>query len=170
MWGSIINILHTSWLKRITLSLVALLLAFNAGHVFSARIIIEQELSFGSLSIYENTAVRTLDLQPNGTIIADPAYIILTPGLPGRMLFTSSKASRNLMVNISITGSGLTSFSGKTADALFTIEPYITEGIYVTDQNGDLLLNLGGLLRSSGDGKTYLVGSYSLKYQVIINF
>lgn len=135
----------------------------------NSDITVEQHLNFGRIAILDNSVVSTLSILSNGTIVADPNFIILEPGQNGRYLLHNFTPSTQLSISLS-GGSTASDFAGSPPPTDFSIEPYLDFATYNTDALGELTLNLPGVLRTSGDSNTYIDGTYYRYFQIYVNY
>ncbi len=131
---------------------------------------VDQQLTFGSIAIKDNSQVWVLKQLSNGQVLVDTnGIVILEPGKVGQYFFYNMPKST--LINISIiNGAGNTQFSGPSTQTQFTIEPYLDFNTYTTNIYGEFTLTLPGSLKTSGNGLSYSDGAYYRFFQLNINY
>lgn len=129
----------------------------------------EQEVKFGKIVVLDNLHVYTLTIQPDGRINSSPQIAVIDNGLPGRYLLYDFPENTQLNLSISAlpTGSG---FSVGTPEGIFTMALFLTQYTWTTNALGEVLVEVGGSLSTSGDGKRYLNGEYFQNFQMNIDY
>lgn len=129
----------------------------------------EQKLTFGKVVIIDNDSVYQMIIQPDGQISSDSQIAIITPGKAGRYLLYDLPANTPLNLEISSTpvASG---FNNGVYDALFSFVLFLKQSNISTNSLGEANVEVGGVLKTSGDGKTYFDGEYYQVNQLIINY
>lgn len=129
----------------------------------------EQEVKFGKLVVLDNSDVYTLSIQPDGRINAPPQIALINPGQPGRYLLYDFPANTQLNLSIANLPSG-SGFSAGTTEAEFSMALFLTQSAWTTNALGEVLVEVGGSLSTSGDGKRYLNGEYFKNFQMKIDY
>ena len=134
-----------------------------------AGVSFEQEVTFGKIVVLDNSATHTMTIQPNGSINASPQIAVIENGQPGRYLLYDFPINTQLTLSISElpTGSG---FSAGTPDGAFSMSLFLTQYTWTTNALGEVLIEIGGSLSTSGDGKRYLNGEYFQNFQMNIDY
>jgi hypothetical protein len=127
-----------------------------------------QPLSFGTFAMRDNSAAYSMTVSPTGMVSYSHANKILPFGIsnpqPGIFQFTDFAPSTLLVINIAdtvITGGGP---DFDLVNFVFAPDPAST------DAGGNLTLNIGATLRTSGLGGIYWDGGYSGNYVLSVSY
>ncbi|GKT12384.1 MAG: hypothetical protein ISEC1_P1362 [Thiomicrorhabdus sp.] len=150
----------------LNLCLLALMLIFVP---LKADMRVDSTLNFGSIAIRDNSQVWLIQQFSDGSVAVDSGFVILEPGNAGQYFFYNLPASTQISFLI-VDGVGPLLFSGGSPQAEFTVEPYLDFSTYTTDSNGELTLPLPGVLKTSGDGLSYVDGVYYRFFELSINY
>jgi len=122
--------------------------------LFAAAITQQTALSFGTIALRDNASTHQMNISFDGSITADPAFIVITPGNPAEFLLTGFPT--NTLVNIAIlVPSTTTMLAGQTdpSSSQFTIDNHHSFApVVTTDLLGEATINIGARLTTSGAG------------------
>jgi len=108
-----------------------------------------RNLSFGEALFFDNNAVRTIEISVFNTFTADSEYNFVTDPVSGVYTLNGASAFDNISVSATVTG------QPTLGPQTFTIDNLVIDAPAQTDGTGQAVINLGGRLRSSGNGTTY---------------
>jgi len=157
------------------LSTTALIVFFSfiswPAPVLAATITQQQALSFGTIALRDNSSAHQMNIAFDGTITADPAFIIISAGSPAEFLLSGFTA--NTLVNVSILVPSTTSVLAGAVDpstSQFTIDNHHTFApVLTTNLLGEATVNVGARLTTSGVG-FYKDAMYIAPMTISVNY
>lgn len=153
--------------NNIALGFVSIFIAITISLSAQAQVIITQTqpLSFGTFGFKDFNAVLSINIQDNGSYIANANTIVYIAPTRGEFLLTGGPAS----TAYTATYAPSTTLAGPGAD--FTIDNFrITPLALQTDAAGTDTFNVMARLTSLSGGAIYNNGHYDTDYDIIINF
>ncbi|MFT5758384.1 MAG: hypothetical protein ACI9LM_003125 [Alteromonadaceae bacterium] len=122
--------------------------------IFAEAITQQTALSFGTIALRDNASSHQMSISFDGSIIADPAFIIITQGNPAEFLLSGFTANTLININI-LVPSTTTMLAGATdpSSSQFTIDNHHSFApIVTTNLLGEATINIGARLTTSGIG------------------
>jgi hypothetical protein len=143
-------------------ALLTLLLLLALPHQGQAQtIVVDNNMTFGHLSIRDNSANRDIVLLPTGSYVADPEYIFYSdePAL-GQITISGQPPSALMDVTIDLVTPINISGGGCCTASFSLINPFTVPAVVVTSPAGTATFQVGGTLRSDGTGTPFLDATY----------
>lgn len=137
-----------------------------SGH--AQTLTVHDHMTFGEISMRNNSAPRDIRLLSDGDYLADPAYVFHSqiPQL-ARLTITGQVPNRLMDITVDV-ASVVVGPSGGGGAATFTlVDPFTVPASVTTDPTGFAEFYVGATLRSDGSGATYVDANYLTS--VIIN-
>lgn len=125
-------------------------------------VVVNDDLTFGHVSIRDNSVPRDIQLLPTGNYVADPEYVFYSdePAL-GSISISGQPPSALMDVTIDLTGVVVGPSGGGGGTGTFTlVNPFTVPPVIVTSPAGTANFQIGGTLRSDGSGLPFLDNSY----------
>lgn len=136
--------------KKLLLILLLLLFSATFSHVSAQTITTIQDIDFGQAVITNNNAQYQIVINPNGSYTADPEFSFVTTPSEGIYLLSGAPA-RQRIDNIIITVDQQMNGTGED----FIIDSFNVRNNPQTNNAGELTVELGARLRTSGSGINY---------------
>lgn len=147
--------------KSLALLLITLL-SFAAGDA-QAAINELQPLNWGHAIVRQNNAQYGIVLQTNGSYIADPNFVIITPPQVG--IYEVTGLPLNVPISVMVSSGAIT----RPASAAFYYENFLVDAP-ANSGPGTVTLILGGTFRTSGSMFQYGAGDYSGAVTITVNY
>lgn len=123
--------------------------------------------TFGVLAIPSNSAVSELELPRSGrNVVVTGSIVLVSLGQPGRYLLSELPA--NMPVEISANDVDLT-YAGVAGSEALQVDQYDTTDT-VTNALGEAEIQLGAVLRTTGNGNLYEDGPYFGSTQLFLTY
>lgn len=136
-------------------------------HVRAQELTQISAISFGTFAIMNNTAPRSLTVDPNNNVSGDPFIVVDIDPARGEYLLTNQDPNRAL--DISVTNGTLTLNDSGSGNSM-TISAFTTNNPS-TDINGDATIYLGATLTTSGNSSGYSDGIFEdNNMSMVINY
>ena len=133
-----------------------------------ADIFFEQELSFGRFALSDNTAVHQLTISPSGASSYSPAF---KPILEGRQaVIRVTDFPPFSPVSIDIPDTTLTRNNSGVGNSFSITNFTFSPEDLVTDNNGEIVFELGATISTSGNGQMYTDDDYAGEMNVTVNY
>ncbi len=126
----------------------------------------DDTLTFGHVVMRDNSAPKDIELHPDGSYTADPAYIFYAeePQL-GRYTIQGQLANHQMDITIDVAATVIS--TGGTPN--FTlVNPFTVPAIVITNGLGNATFEVGATLRSNGDGQVFQDANYLGNFDITV--
>ena len=152
-----------SWKKGV---LAALVCSYLGAVPAYAAIIENQPLNFGTWAITNNTGIKFITVNPDGSFASSPGVVnILVP--PTQGIYRVDSLPPFTAIN-SVTGTMLAPMSGGNQD--FNLDTFQIIYDPVTNASGEINITLGVSAKTTGTGVPYDDATYNGTIQLDINY
>ncbi len=121
------------------------------GAIYAQSVTVLKELNFGEAVVTSNSAQYSIDVRSNGSFFGDSVFVFLTQPTEGIYRIEGLPVSTNV-ANVTIQVDQ--QMIGPGTD--FIIDNFDIDAGETTNSSGELLINLGARLRTTGNGQNYL--------------
>lgn len=160
-----INIVNTLTIFSLIFSLV-FSVAAHSGDVREIK-----PLSFGVIALKNNNASYSMRISFAGQVQTDPAIVIIEPGHPA--IYELTDFPKNTPLNVSIivpsTQTQLAGASDPTTSQFTITDHHTFSPIATTDNLGNVIINVGATLTTSGTG-FYKDATYFSPMTVMVSY
>jgi len=126
-------------------------------------------LNFGKIVVTNNTTISSLKIiaDGGGCYVSGDILIVETCS-PAEIYFYNFPANTQLYFTTTISNTDILSSNASTAQ--FQLLEVTSKDHLITNENGEVTLNIGGTLTTTGGGGNYLDSSYQGYYRVNVEY
>lgn len=108
-----------------------------------------EPISFGRIAILDNAVAQTVEIAPDGSMVASSGIVVVTNGSPARLEITGAPPQQ--LLDLDLMANPL---QNTAAPPAMTLSNWSGDSGGVTDINGELVMRLGATL-TTDPGITY---------------